>query len=89
MTVIEAVKAMPSEKLAPLALAFVFALGYFIFLFISMFHAVPAETRDLVNNQGQTISSVIMLIVGYFFGSSSSSKTKDDTIKASLTAAEK
>lgn len=43
---------------------------------------IPDHNRDVFNHFTGTIDAALMLIVGYYFGSSKGSQKKDETIKA-------
>jgi len=62
-------------------IAVLVCLAFFASIGILMFHVVPADNKDLVTAMTATLGSGgFIAIVGYFFGSSASSKSKDDTI---------
>ena len=57
------------------------SLMFFAMLLVLAFHEIPASNKDLFNVLlGVLGTSWGGSIIGYFFGSSSSSKAKDDTI---------
>jgi uncharacterized membrane protein YqiK len=89
MTIVDSIKATSSDKLAPLVMSLLLLVVIVLIIVLLMFFSIPPASKDAL--------LIILGFVGkafgdsqsYFFGSSSSSKAKDETIKASLTAAEK
>lgn len=58
-----------------------FVLGAFVALVgMLAWHVVPNENREILIQVVGNLTSAFMLIVGYYFGSTSSSKDKDNTI---------
>lgn len=51
-----------------------------VFIYVLVFHTVPATNKDLVNVLGGVVVGGVNMILSYFFGSSKneSDKNKDD-----------
>lgn len=54
--------------------------GFFILLVLLIRSEVPKENKDLLNLVVGALIGSFATVVGYFFGSSSSSAKKDETI---------
>jgi len=54
--------------------------GFFSLLLTLVFREVPSKNNDLLNLVVGSLIGSFSTIVGYFFGSSSSSAKKDETI---------
>lgn len=64
-------------------IAILVCLAFFAALGVLMFHDVPAGNKDLVTAMTAALGTGgFIAVVGYFFGSSASSRTKDDTINS-------
>ena len=55
-------------------------VGFFILLITLVYSSVPEENKDLLNLVVGALIGSFATVVGYFFGSSSSSAKKDETI---------
>lgn len=71
----------------PSILAALIILTYISVQVILLFFSVHAEMREIVMRSLGTLDAAVGLVLGYYFGSSLSSKTKDEAIKASIQAA--
>ncbi len=58
-------------------LAILVTIGFFGLVGVIAFHSVPVESKDVVNILCGTFATSWGGCMGYFFGSSSSSKNKD------------
>lgn len=65
----------------PAVLAAVVTVGFFGVLAFALIGTVPEGSRDIVNIMIGTLGTAWVAIITYYFGSSSGSKGKDDTIK--------
>lgn len=52
-------------------------VGFFCFVYLIFTHPIPPEAKDLINQVMIFGTGAVGLILGYFFGSSSGSKTKE------------
>ena len=59
-------------------------LGFFALLITLVYSQVPAENKDLLNLVVGALIGSFATVVGYFFGSSSSSAKKDATIETMI-----
>ena len=55
-------------------------IGFFVLLITLVFTEVPEKNKDLLNLVVGALIGSFATIVGYFFGSSSGSAKKDETI---------
>lgn len=55
--------------------------GYFAFLFVLITVTLPTEMRDVVIGAGGVLGGQFVVVVSWFFGSSSGSSGKDATIE--------
>lgn len=63
-------------------LAFLITLGFFSLLWLMAFHEIPVSNKDILNIALGALATSFAGVVAFYFGSSSSSQKKDDTIKA-------
>ncbi len=66
----------------PQTLAFLIVGGYMLVQWFILTHVIPTEMRDLVMRMLGVLDAALGMVLSYFFGSSSSSRTKDETIKS-------
>jgi hypothetical protein len=64
----------------PKVLAIFIIGGYSVLQYYILGHIVPASSHDIVIRSLGILEAAIMLILGYYFGSSASSHKKDETI---------
>lgn len=64
----------------PRILAAIIISGYFLIQFFVLKHVIPQEMREIVMRSLGTLDMALGMMLGYYFGSSASSKGKDDTI---------
>jgi len=57
-----------------------FLLGFFALSSFIIYHAVPAGNEQLIGGVLETLKNGAILILGYFYGSSSGSSKKTDII---------
>lgn len=69
------------DKIVPYLLAALVTLGFFGILAYMLVRAVPAANKDIMNIMLGSLGTAWVSIVGFYFGSSASSKQKDETIK--------
>ncbi len=78
---------MPCMKNAQrIVLALITTLGYFSCVFYMLRWGFPAENKDSLNSLMGVLTTIWTLQMNFFFGSSSASKEKDDTISEMLKA---
>lgn len=63
-------------------LALAVTLGFFSLLWLLAFHEIPGANKDILNIALGSLAAAFAGVVAFYFGSSSSSQKKDDTIKA-------
>lgn len=68
------------DSWSPRILACIFVIGWFTIQWYLLRHVVPLEMREIIMRTLGTMDMALGLIMGYYFGSSASSKGKDDTI---------
>ena len=64
----------------PFALALITTAGFFGCLFFMLIEEYPYENKDLINTMVGSLGTIWVLQMQFFFGSSASSKYKDQTI---------
>jgi hypothetical protein len=64
----------------PRILAALIMLGYFGIQWYIVTHLIPQEMREIVMRSLGTLDMALGMMLGYYFGSSASGKTKDETI---------
>lgn len=72
---------IPSERI-PMLVAAVVCGAFLALLIIMGYHEVPDKNRDLLNTLLGVLATGFTTVVMYYFGSSSSSRAKDETIAA-------
>lgn len=68
------------DSWTPRLIAGAFVGGWFFVQWFVLHHIVPAEMMPLVGRTLGTLDTVLGIIVGYYFGSSAGSRSKDETI---------
>ena len=68
------------QKIFPYVLSGFIVLGFFALLFTLTYTDVPKENKDLVNMLIGALLTAFATVIAYYFGSSSGSAKKDDTI---------
>ena len=58
----------------------VVVIGFLLFAALLVFHSLPVENDKAITIMFGSISTLAGAVVNYYFGSSRSSQTKDDTI---------
>lgn len=71
---------MKAKDIYQYALASLIIAGFFVLLIALVYTTVPETNKDLLNLVVGALIGSFATIVGYFFGSSSSSAKKDETI---------
>lgn len=64
----------------PQLLAALIVGGYMFVQWYLLTHVVPTEMRDLIMRMLGVLDAALTMVLAYYFGSSSSSRTKDETI---------
>lgn len=68
------------DSWTPRVLATVMIVGWFCIQWYLLEHVIPAEMREIIMRTLGTLDMALGLVLGYYFGSSASGKTKDETI---------
>ena len=71
---------MKTKDIFQYILAGLIIIGFFILLIALVYIPIPESNKDLLNLVVGALIGSFATIVGYFFGSSSSSAKKDETI---------
>ena len=71
---------MKTKDIFQYILAGLIIIGFFILLIALVYVTIPESNKDLLNLVVGALIGSFATIVGYFFGSSSSSAKKDETI---------
>ncbi len=72
---------MPSMKnSAQIVLALIVAFGFFSCIFYMLNYGFPPENKDALNSLMGVLTTIFTLQQNFFFGSSSGSVAKDETI---------
>lgn len=65
-------------------LAYIVTSGFFVMLFFLCFLEIPTDMKDVIYLMAGGLISAFSMVLGYYFGTSASSKAKDDTIASHL-----
>jgi drug/metabolite transporter (DMT)-like permease len=76
---------MKSKDLFQYILGALIVIGFFALLYLLVATQVPEPNKDLLNLVVGALIGSFATVVGYFYGSSSSSAKKDETISTMLT----
>lgn len=68
------------DSWTPRILASLMIIGWFTIQWYLLKHVIPAEMREIIMRTLGTLDMALGLVLGYYFGSSASGKTKDETI---------
>lgn len=68
------------DSWTPRILAAIVVIGWLTIQCFLFQHIVPAEMRDLISRMLGTIDSALILVLGYYFGSSSGSASKNQIL---------
>lgn len=79
-------KVIECSNRTPFALALITTAGFFGCLFFMLFEKYPSDNKDLINTMVGSLGTIWILQMQFFFGSSASSKYKDQTISQIATA---
>lgn len=71
---------MKKDNLASYVLGGSIVLGFFALLYVLIFVTIPPENKDIMNTVVGSLIASFSSVVGYYFGSSASSKSKDELI---------
>jgi hypothetical protein len=72
------------KDLTPRVLAYGVTLGFFGLLGYMLKYDVPPANKDILNIMLGALGGAWVSIIGYYFGSSASSKAKDETINTAV-----
>lgn len=64
----------------PRNLAYAITIGFFIFLFTIIFVRIQPDMHDIVISLTSILSTTFVGIIGYYFGTSTGSKSKDEIV---------
>lgn len=73
----------PKRDWVPSILTGLIMGGFFYVLHYLMQTKVPQESRDIILQMIETLKNVVIMCVGYYFGTTSSSEKKTDIIAKS------
>lgn len=59
------------------SLAILYVVAILGYIYVLVYHAVPAENKDLVNIIGGNVIAGLSLVLGYYFGSAKNDVKKD------------
>jgi hypothetical protein len=71
-----------TKSWTPPVLAALIVGGYIAVQWFLLTHVVAPEMREIVKRSLGMLDAALGLVLGFYFGSSSSSRAKDDTIQA-------
>ena len=75
---------MKMKDIFQYVLGILIVTGFFVLLYLLISKSIPTENKDLLNLVVGALIGNFGLVVGYFYGSSSSSAKKDETIDSML-----
>ncbi len=78
---------MQIKNSAQVTLALLVSFGFFFCIFYMLRWDFPATNKDALNSLLGVLTTIFTLQMNFFFGSSSASKAKDETISAIAQAA--
>jgi len=81
------VVAKATKNLLQSSLGVLIAVGFFANMAAQYFVVVPAENKETLIQLSATLVNVFLLLVGYFFGSSTGSAAKGEQVAALAAAA--
>jgi hypothetical protein len=61
-------------------IAFLTVIGCFSFLFVPIFHAIPAANKDIIQLAAGSILTSLATVIGFYFGSSKSAADQQKTM---------
>lgn len=70
------------KNAAPIMFGLIIISGFFYVLYSLLTHEYPSANKDQINSLIEFLKNAALIVVGFFFGSSASNKTKDETISA-------
>jgi len=73
---------LSTKSKTPAVLAGVVVVGWIGLMIYLLMETVPQSNAQIINIALGTFNSALMLVLGFYFGSSSGSQTKDETIKS-------
>lgn len=68
------------DSWTPRVLSASVVLGWMLVQYFLLHNVVPAEMREMIMRMLGTLDGAVMLVLAYYFGSSSSSRQKDETL---------
>lgn len=75
------------KNAAPIMFGMIIVLGFFYVVHTLLTHEYPPANKDPLFSLLETLKNILIMAIGWFFGSSASTKAKDETISAIATAA--
>lgn len=68
------------KNFAPVSFGLIIIVGFFACLWILLTKAYPADNKDLITSLIETLKNILIMAVSYYFGTTASGKSKDETI---------
>lgn len=68
------------KNAAPIMFGLIIMIAFLYVIWSLLNHTYPAENKDQLNSMLEFLKNAALIVVGFFFGASASSKAKDETI---------
>lgn len=68
------------KNAAPIVFGMTILLGYLYFMYLMCTAKFPAENKDMINSLVETLKTILVMAISFFFGTTASSKNKDEVI---------
>jgi len=72
---------MKVKDIPMLVLAGAVVVGFFALMYLLVYHAIPAENKEILNIVVGALIASFTAVVGYYFGSSKGSSDKNEMLK--------